>query len=103
MNSIADMGGMHGHGPIVVEMDEPVFHAEWERRIFGILLLASAAGLLNADMFRYGQERMPPADYLASSYYEHWLHALLLSLDACGVLTEPEILIRIRELEARAN
>lgn len=103
MNSIANMGGMHGHGPIVVEKDEPVFHADWERRVFGILLLAFAAGLLNADMFRYGQERMPPAEYLASGYYEHWLHALLLSLDASGVLTEQEIQARIREIEARAN
>lgn len=99
MNSIADMGGMHGHGPIVVEADEPVFHAEWERRIFALLLLASAAGLLNADMFRYGQERMPPAEYLSSSYYEHWLHSLLLSLDASGVLTDQEIQTRISEIE----
>lgn len=100
MNSIADMGGMHGHGPIVVEADEPVFQAEWERRVFSLLLLASAGGHLNADMFRYGQEQMPPAKYLASSYYEHWLHSLQLSLHASGTLTEEEIQVRMTEIDA---
>ena len=30
MNSIHDMGGMHGFGPIVAEEEEPVFRAAWE-------------------------------------------------------------------------
>ena len=36
MNGIHDMGGMHGFGPVVAEAREPVFHEEWERRMFGI-------------------------------------------------------------------
>ena len=32
MNSIHDMGGMHGFGLIVVEKNEPVFHADWEEQ-----------------------------------------------------------------------
>ena len=32
MNGIHDMGGMHGFGPVVVEPNEPVFHAPWQRQ-----------------------------------------------------------------------
>ena len=28
------MGGVRGHGPVVVEPDEPVFHEPWEARVF---------------------------------------------------------------------
>ena len=30
-NTIHDMGGMHGFGPVEAEPNEPVFHEEWER------------------------------------------------------------------------
>ena len=42
MNGVHDMGGMHGLGPIAPEPDEPVVHAEWERRVHA-LAIASAA------------------------------------------------------------
>ncbi len=32
MNGAHDMGGMDGFGPVERETDEPIFHAEWERR-----------------------------------------------------------------------
>ena len=31
---------MHGFGRVEVERDEPVFHARWERRVFGMRVLA---------------------------------------------------------------
>ena len=36
MNGIHDMGGMQDMGPVRPEKNEPVFHAEWERRMFAI-------------------------------------------------------------------
>jgi nitrile hydratase len=33
-------------------------------------------GVYNLDQFRDAIERMPPAEYLAASYYERWLHAV---------------------------
>ena len=30
------MGGMQDMGPIKPEHNEPVFHAEWERRVFAL-------------------------------------------------------------------
>jgi hypothetical protein len=76
MNGIHDLGGMHGLGPVNPETDEPIFHAEWERRMFAIMLATFPSGIFNVDEFRHAIERMAPADYLTTSYYEHWLHAL---------------------------
>lgn len=76
MNGIHDLGGMHGHGPVLTEADEPYFHHEWERRIFALFIAAFGGGHFNVDEFRHAMERMEPAHYLLASYYEHWLHAI---------------------------
>ena len=34
MDGIHDLGGLDGFGPVEVEPDEPVFHEDWERRMF---------------------------------------------------------------------
>lgn len=98
MNGIHDLGGMHGFGPIVREKDEPVFHAEWEGRTFGLLIATLALGRYNIDEFRHAIERMDPANYLESSYYEHWLHAIETLLIEKGVITEKELTNRAAEL-----
>jgi nitrile hydratase len=36
VNGIHDLGGMDGFGRVEVEAGEPVFHAPWERTVFGI-------------------------------------------------------------------
>ena len=98
MNGAHDLGGMHGLGPIDPEKDEPVFHEEWERRCFALTLAAGFLGKWNIDMSRYARERMHPAEYLRTSYYEHWLHGLERLLVEQGLLTEEEIEARVREL-----
>ncbi len=52
MNGIHDLGGMDGLGPIVCEPDEPVFHSDWERKMFGMFILTIVGGLFNDDEFR---------------------------------------------------
>ena len=76
MNGIHDLGGMHGLGPVDPETQEPVFHDQWERRMFALLMSTFAGGIYNVDDFRHAIERMAPAEYLTTSYYEHWLHSL---------------------------
>jgi nitrile hydratase subunit beta len=76
VNGVHDMGGTHGHGRVVVEMDEPVFHEPWQGRVYGMQRRLLAAGLFNLDEFRHAQERLPPTEYLGSSYYGRWLAAL---------------------------
>jgi nitrile hydratase len=89
MNGVHDLGGMLGFGPVIVEPNEPVFHANWERRVFALSL--SSPFFSNLDAARHTIERMPPAEYLGSSYYEHWLHGLELGLIENGTLTREEI------------
>ena len=71
MNGIHDMGGMHGFGPVQAEPGEPLFHAPWERRALGLTLAMGATGQWNIDISRSARESLPPAIYLASSYYEN--------------------------------
>jgi nitrile hydratase len=82
---------MHGLGPIERETDEPYFHNEWEARVFGLFFANFAAGHYNVDMFRHAIERMAPAEYLNTSYYEHWLHAHETLLSEKGIITIEEL------------
>jgi nitrile hydratase beta subunit len=72
MNGAHDMGGTHGFGPVEPEPDEPVFHADWERRAFALTVAMGAVGEWNIDMSRFARENRPPADYLTKTYYELW-------------------------------
>ena len=56
MNGVHDMGGMHGFGPVVREPDEPVFHADWERRAYALVSLVMRAAQINVDEFRHAIE-----------------------------------------------
>ncbi len=91
MNGPHDLGGAHGFGPVIGEADEPVFHADWERRAFALVMAMGYAGLWNIDASRHARERLPPADYLASSYYEIWFAALTRLLVEHGLVSEAEI------------
>jgi nitrile hydratase subunit beta len=101
MNGVHDMGGMHGMGPVVHEKNEPVFHHEWESRTFALNLATAALGKWNIDMGRYSRELMPPAEYLATSYYEHWLWGLERLLDEAGFVAREEIEARVRDRRPR--
>jgi nitrile hydratase len=91
MNGPHDMGGMHGFGPVVREENEPVFHADWERTVYGMQRAMRVQGVINIDESRHGIERMPPAEYLAASYYERWLASLERNLVEKGVVTREEL------------
>src|SRR3989442_584291 len=91
MTGVHDMGGMHGMGPIEREEHEPVFHHEWERRAFALTMAAGFLGEWNIDMARHARERIPPARYLASSYYEKWLLGLETLLAERGLVTRDEL------------
>jgi nitrile hydratase len=102
MNGVHDLGGMDGFGPVTREANEPVFHAPWERRVFGMLLATMGQGIYNLDELRHGIERMSPAHYLGSTYYEHWLNGLERVLGEKGRLSAREIEARVREIAAGA-
>jgi len=76
MNGVHDMGGMDGFGPMHIEKNEPVFHGEWEGRMYAIAMSLAR----NADEFRHSIERIPAPVYLDSSYYERWLNGIMTLL-----------------------
>ena len=104
MNGVHDMGGMHGHGPIVPEADEPRFHHAWERRAFGLTLAMGATGFWTLDQTRAARESLPPAQYLASSYYQIWLDGLDKLMLERGLITREELVDgRLREAGAKPS
>jgi nitrile hydratase len=74
VRSLDDMGGFaEFFGPVVREEDEPVFHAPWEARVFGLMTTASGTGLSpNFEAVRAAMARLPRDVYLAG-YYRRWL------------------------------
>ena len=91
MNGVHDMGGMHGMGPVMIEKDEPVFHAEWEARVYALQRASGSLGKWNIDMSRFSRERMPPAEYLAATYYERWFFGLQTLLVEQRLVTAQEL------------
>ena len=94
MNGVHDMGGMHGFGPVEIEPDEPVFHHRWEGRVFALVNALRMAGHFNVDESRYARELMPPAEYLAATYFERWLYGLQRNLDDKGLASGAELFAR---------
>jgi nitrile hydratase len=90
MNGAQDLGGMMGFGSVRPEPNEPVFHAEWEKRALGMTLCCGALGEWNLDIGRHARESLHPADYLSSSYYEIWAKGLQKLLVARGLIQPDE-------------
>ena len=103
MNGVHDLGGMHGMGAINPEPDEPVFHEDWERRVFGLFVTTFAGGHFNVDEFRHAIECMDPAHYLDSPYYAHWLHAIETLLIERGAISRAELSARQAQLAQEAT
>ncbi len=91
MNGGQDLGGTDGHGPVQPEPNEPVFHAEWEKRAFAITLAMGMPGGWNIDMSRFARENRPPGEYLAMSYYQIWFAALEHMTKERGLVADDEI------------
>jgi nitrile hydratase len=77
---------MDGFGAIHREFDEPVFHEPWEGRVFGMLITVALRGD-PVDAFRHRLERLDPAQYLSSSYYQRFLSVMESALVEAGTLT----------------
>jgi len=103
MDGPHDLGGMHGLGPIEREENEPVFHADWERRAFALTLAMGAHGAWNIDSSRHARENTDPVTYLSQSYYEIWLRGLETLLDEKGFVSHEELEQRIAEMKAEAE
>jgi len=90
-NTIHDMGGMHGFGPVEPEPNEPVFHVGWEGRVLAMQRAMGYTRLWTIDGGRASLETLPPLEYLRSSYYRRWFLGLEKRLVAHGLVGEDEI------------
>ena len=88
-----DLGGKQGLGLIdpEPETEEPVFHSEWERRVFGLTLATGMLGKWNIDQSRFARERQHPIDYLKNSYYENWYAGVCKLLLENRLISEEEL------------
>ncbi len=91
MNGVHDMGGMHGFGTVVAEVDEPPFHEPWEGRVLALSRAILFTRAWNIDVFRHAQERQPAPVYLSVSYYHRWLLGITLSAREHGLVTQDEL------------
>lgn len=90
MDSVHDLGGMQGFGPIDTGKGENQFNHDWERRMWG---LARAGTLrdVTIDWFRHTLENMVPGDYLSYNYFQKWATTYLMILADNGTVTMDEI------------
>ena len=64
---------------------------EWERRVFGVVIATFGGGNYDVDQFRHAIELMGAANYLSTSYYEHWLHMVETLMVENGTITRDEL------------
>lgn len=104
MNGLHDIGGMQGLGRVPREDDEPIFHAEWEKRVFALMVSTFGGGAFNAGELRHAvNERLDQSQYLTLSYYERWIQGIETLLIEKGLVTRDELEARYAELEKDAG
>jgi nitrile hydratase len=91
VNTIHDLGGMHGFGAIGAEYDEPPFHEAWEGRAGGLLEVMTFPAGFTVDRFRYLRETLRPDLYLTQNYYEQWIYIAEQLLLESGMISAQEL------------
>ena len=91
MNGVHDMGGMAGLGALDPRPDGALFHEPWEARAMALTVAAGAWGRWNIDQSRHQRELIPGPEYLAMSYYERWITALMALLLDRGLVSAAEV------------
>lgn len=91
MNGPHDMGAMQCYGAINPEIDEPLFHDEWEKKALALTVAMGFMGMWNLDASRFCRESLPPVQYLSSSYYQLWLAGLERLMLERGMITKAEL------------
>ncbi len=91
MRWAADVGGMTQFGSVNPDSNEPLFHADWERRVLGLTLAAGGTGSWSIDQGRHARETLPKEFYWSAGYYAIWFEGLVKLLRERGMITEGEL------------
>lgn len=98
MDTIHDLGGRQGFGPIpnTAEDDSALFSEEWKARIWAIAMMSMTK--LSADRtgwtldwYRHVLERLPPDTYLRLDYFEKWILAMMATTVDEGIADVQEL------------
>jgi nitrile hydratase subunit beta len=95
VDGIHDLGGRQGFGRVEAEADEPPFHEPWEGRVHGM-----SETIHVGPGFRHAIERMEPAAYLTTSYYEHWMESIETRGIEHGFFTREDLAAAAARIEA---
>lgn len=92
MDTLHDLGGKKGFGPIPIRANEDdPFQHDWERRMWALSRANLAKGI-TIDWFRHGIERMVPSDYMSYPYFNKWATDYLMMMIDNGQVTLEEVL-----------
>lgn len=91
MDSLHDIGGKEGFGPIPIETGDAGFSHDWEERVWGLNLnLRANTGTI--DWFRHGIELMVPKDYISFAYFNKWCADFFMLLIDAGYFTVDDVI-----------
>ena len=75
--------------------------ALWEKRVDALMVLCSAAGLMNTDSLRRVLEDMGTEAYETMTYYESWIASVSQNMVEFGAFTTTELAKNIAEVKSR--
>ena len=75
--------------------------ALWEKRVDALMVLCSAAGLMNTDSLRRVLEDMGTEAYEAMTCYERWIASVSQNMVEFGVFTMTELAKKMAEVKSR--
>ena len=106
-NTIHDMGGMHGFGPVEPEPNEPVFHEPWEGRV---LAMQRAMGYTRLP--RYARDKLgtveavrgchvyPDTAAIGAGDHPQWLYTVVFpARELWGEAADPTVSVSIEAFE----
>lgn len=91
MDSIHDLGGMHGFGAVPIENEGYTFKDTWQRRAFGLTQSLAGTVPFCADMHRKKIEQLAAVDYLQLDYFEKWTIATTELMKDSGLVNDAEL------------
>lgn len=75
--------------------------ALWKKRVDALMVLCSAAGLMNTDSLRRVLEDMGTEAYETMTYYESWIASVSQNMVEFGAFTTTELAKNIAEVKSR--
>lgn len=92
MDTIHDLGGREGFGPIRwhEDDDDKLFQEPWQARTWAICIMMIGRFQQDQtgwtpDWYRHVIERIAPGDYFAMNYFDKWAQAMMATLVDDGV------------------